>query len=248
MKVVAIIQARMGSTRLPQKIMTDLCGKPMLWHIVKRVANSKMIDDVVIATSTNSEDDAVEQLAKEYGISLWRGSQENVLERFYDCATYYHADLIVRLTGDNALVDSSIIDMGISYFKEHEYDYVSYRKGLPIGMIIEIFSYVALKKSYENAEDIQCLEHVTPYIYKNPHMFQIKYVPCIGTDYSYLRWTMDTEYDKQLITEIYQTLYHQNKYFTFEEILKEYEKHPQWLTINGEVKQNQVTYQGENKE
>lgn len=244
MNIVAIIQARMGSTRLPGKIMTDLCGRPMLWHIVNRVRQSRYIDDVIIATSVEQGDNAVEQMAKENKISVWRGSQNNVLERFYDCATHYKADVVVRLTGDNALVDAGIIDMGISYFQENEYDYICYRQGLPLGMAAEIFTYDALKQAYESAEDAQCLEHVTPYLYKNPNLFRIERVPCMGDDYSYLRWTMDTEQDKELIVEIYESLYQENRYFSFQDILKEYEKHPQWTQLNKDVEQKKLTYRG----
>ncbi len=245
MNAVAIVQARMGSTRLPQKIMTNLCGKPMLWHIVKRVERSEFVNDVVIATSKEQADDAVEELAKKNKILLWRGSHDNVLKRFYDCATHYEADIVVRLTGDNALVDAGIIDGGIAYFKESQRDYIYYREGLPLGMAVEIFTYGALKCAYEHAKDVQCLEHVTPYLYRNPQLFQAERVSCIGKDYSSLRWTMDTEQDKELISEIYTRLYKEGNYFSFEDILKEYEKHPEWNFLNAEIEQKKVTYPGE---
>lgn len=245
MRIVAIIQARMGSTRLPQKIMMDLCGKPMLWHIVNRVRRSRLVNDVVVATSVEQADDAVEQMAKGNGILFWRGSQNNVLERFYGCATQYQADIVLRLTGDNALVDAGLIDMGITYFKEKEFDYICYREGLPLGMAVEIFTYDALKLAYENAEDTQCLEHVTPYLYRNPSLFRIMRVPCMGENYSHLRWTMDTEQDRNLIKEIYESMYYENPYFSFEDILKEYGSHPQWMHINEDVEQKKVTYRGE---
>lgn len=245
MRIVAIIQARMGSTRLPQKVLTDLCGKPMLWHIVNRVRQSGLVNDVVVATSVEQADDAVERMAKENGILCWRGSQDNVLERFYDCASHYQAEIVLRLTGDNALVDAGLIDMGITYFKENKFDYICYREGLPLGMAVEIFTYAALKQAYENAGDAQCLEHVTPYLYKNPDLFQAMRVPCIGENYSHLRWTMDTEQDKALITDIYETLYDGNHYFSFEDILKEYASHPQWMHMNESVEQKKVTYKGE---
>ncbi len=245
MGIIAIIQARMGSTRFPNKVLTELCGKPMLWHIVNRVRQSEFVSDVVIATSVEQADDAVEQMAKENNILCWRGSQNNVLERFYDCATKYQADIVLRLTGDNALVDAGLIDMGITYFRENNFDYVYYREGLPLGMAVEIFTYAALKQAYENAEDAQCLEHVTPYLYKNPELFQCKHVPCVGEDYSHLRWTMDTKQDKELVMDIYENLYDKNQYFSFEDILKEYASHPQWLHMNEDVEQKKVTYSGE---
>lgn len=245
MKVIAIIQARMNSTRLPQKIMTNLCGKPMLWHIVRRVEKSKTIENVLIATSVNKEDDIVKEFAESNNIMFWRGSQDNVLERFYESASYCHADIIVRLTGDNALIDSGIIDAGVTFFRENKYDYVYYREGLPLGVAVEIFTYDALEYAYKNVNDTQCLEHVTPYFYQNPHIFSVKRVPCIGKNYNNLRWTMDTEFDKKLITEIYECLYENNNDFTYGDVLKEYNKHPQWIALNDRVEQIQVTYPGE---
>ena len=245
MRILAVIQARMNSTRLPQKIMTPLCGKPMLWHIVNRVNRSGLIHQVVIATSLKPEDDIVESFANENNFFIWRGSQDNVLERFYDCATFYKADILVRLTADNALVDAGIIDAGITYFQKHTYDYVYYREGLPIGMACEIFTYDALKRAYENASDAECLEHVTPYLYKNPHLFHVERVGCIGENLGFLRWTMDTESDKELITQIYNCIYTRKNNFTYRGILEEYKIHPGWTQLNSSVEQVAVTYRGE---
>ena len=242
MDTVAILQARMGSTRLPGKIVTEICGQPMLLRILERVEKSVLLDRVVVATSESDRDDLVEQLVCDHGYQIWRGSEDNVLERFYECAKRYKADIIVRLTGDNALIDAGIIDEGISYFKNHAYDYVFYREGLPVGMAIEIFSYDALNIAYENATDSQCLEHVTPYLYRNPQLFRVRRVPCAGQDQSQLRWTMDTEEDKKLILDIYEHLYQDGEYFSYLDILKAYEKHPEWININREVEQVQVTY------
>ena len=168
-----------------------------------------------------------------------------MLERFYDCATFYKADILVRLTADNALVDAGIIDAGITYFQKHTYDYVYYREGLPIGMACEIFTYDALKRAYENASDAECLEHVTPYLYKNPHLFHVERVGCIGENLGFLRWTMDTELDKELITQIYNCIYTRKNNFTYRDILEEYKIHPGWTQLNSSVEQVAVTYRGE---
>lgn len=246
MKIVAIIQARMESTRLPGKVLKEICGKPVLWHIVNRVSKSKYLEQIIIATSTNEADDAIEEFARENAIDVYRGSQLNVLERFYQCAVQYDADIIVRLTGDNTLIDSHIIDLGIDCFvKEADNDYMSYREGLPLGMVVEIFSFQALKTAYEEATDAECLEHVTPYIYKNDK-FHVKKVSGMGEDYSHLRWTLDTVQDYKLITKIYETLYREDdNIFYFEDIIEQYKHHKEWIKINESIGQVSISYKGE---
>lgn len=248
MKVAAIIQARMESTRLPGKVLMEICGKPVLWHIVNRSLKSRYLEHVMIATSNNSADDKIYQFALNNSIDVYRGSQTNVLERFYRCALQYEPDIIVRLTGDNALIDPYIIDSGIEYFIQNEgIDYIYYREGLPLGMAVEIFTYQALKTAYDEAEDDECLEHVTPYLYKNSK-FNAKRVPGLGEDYSYLRWTLDTRQDYELITKIYETLYgNGERLFCFEDVIEQYKYHTEWKDINSNVEQVKVTYKGDTK-
>lgn len=246
MNIIAIIQARMGSTRLPNKVLMDICGRPMLWHIVNRVKQSSCIIHVVIATSTEPEDDEIEQFTNKYNIETYRGSRENVLQRFYETATLYKADIIVRLTGDNALIDPQIIDAGVkSYLKYKNIDYLYYREGLPVGMAVEVFSYEALKKAYLEATDYECLEHVTPYMYRNPGKFNAIRYDCVGKDYSNFRWTIDTEKDYELVSAIYNELFYKGM-FHYDDILKEYQNHKAWESINNNIMQVQVTYKGEN--
>ena len=249
MKVAAIIQARMGSSRLPGKVLMNLCGRPVLWHIVNRIQESRYIDSVIIATSKNREDDVVERFAVENYINIYRGSQMNVLERFYKCARQYRPDIIVRLTGDNALIDPRIADLGIEYFfSKKDLDYVYYREGLPLGMAFEIFSSQALAKTYAEAEDAECLEHVTPYMYLNQDKFRSERVHVIGEDNSNLRWTLDTRRDYELLKRIYESLYSKDKpFFCYEDILEEYRSHEEWKMVNSDVKQVELRYRGDNK-
>lgn len=246
MKIIAIIQARMESTRLPGKVLKTICGKPILQHIIERVRFSKYLDEIIIATSNHKADDAIERFANKYNISVYRGSQENVLQRFAECAKLYKADLIVRLTGDNTLVDSDIIDKGIETYQEEELDYLYYQEGLPIGMAVEIFRYEALVRAYKEASDKECLEHVTPYLYKNEDIFKIKRSVCKDKQLQKLRWTIDTEEDLKLVEAIYNELYpkYQEK-FNLEDIMLEYNQHPEWNKINNSVQQVKVLYQGE---
>ncbi len=248
-KITAIIQARMESTRLPGKVLKSICGVPILKHIVNRVSMSEMVDSIIVATSQNQADDVIEEFCVNNKILYFRGSQENVLQRFVDCANKYKSDIIIRLTGDNALIDSEIIDSGIKEFQcEGKVDYLYYKEGLPIGMAIEIFKYSALARAYKEAKDSECLEHVTPYLYKNPDKFIVKRSCCNNNDYSNLRWTIDTRSDFILVSNIYNVLYQQyGDKFHYNDIIKEYKKHKEWYRINDEINQVKIYYQGEKK-
>ena len=248
MEITAIIQARMGSSRLPGKVLMDICGKPVLWHIVNRISKSKYIRNIVIATSDDKIDDAISRFAGNNGTYIYRGNQYNVLERYYKCACIYNTSVIIRLTGDNVLVDPHIIDNGIEYFNESgNLDYIYYREGLPVGMAVEIFTFRALEMAYYEAVDRECLEHGTPYIYKNSEKYKIERVKCIGPDYSHLRWTLDTKEDYLLLSEIYGTLYtNERSIFYYEDILEQYKHHEKWQCLNSSVRQKKIIYSGEN--
>ena len=247
MKIMAIIQARMGSSRLPGKVLMNLCDKPVLWHIVNRIQKSWYINSIIIATSINREDDAIEQFAVKNNINVYRGNQTNVLERFYKCAKQYNPDIIVRLTGDNALIDPHIADQGIEYFiSKKGLDYVYYREGLPLGMAVEIFSSQALEKAYAEAKDAECLEHVTPYMYLNQDKFKSERIHAIGKDRCSLRWTLDTRQDYELLTRIYEALYAEGEdLFYYEDILEEYQSHEEWMMVNSGIRQVGLTYKGD---
>lgn len=245
MNIIGIIQARMSSTRLPEKILKDLCGKPLLLQVVERIRGSKYLNKVIIATSDLPEDDVVEQFTKENRIDLFRGSLSDVLSRFYHCAAKENADIVVRFTGDNPMLDPVLIDEGIEYFLQHrEYDYIKYRDGLPLGMAFEVFTYQALEKSFLEASDPECREHVTPYMYRNPGLFHYYNCGTEGEDYSQLRWTVDTVEDYQLVKAIYESLYFVNPLFGLREIIEKYNEHPEWEQMNNRILQKQVLYKG----
>lgn len=247
MKIIAIIQARMESTRLPGKVLMEICKKTVLGHIVTRVRKSKLLDEVIVATSLDKSDDAIVQFTKINKIKCFRGDQKNVLDRFYKCAMQYEPDIILRLTGDNVIVDSHIIDEGIDYFLQKKtLDYLYYREGLPIGMAVEIFKFSALEKAYKNATNPECIEHVTPYIYHNKEKFISERVKCVGRDYSKLRWTLDTVQDYTLISKIYESLYDENEDFHYEDVINKYKEHKEWVLINRDINQVKVQYKGGN--
>ncbi len=249
MRTVAIVQARMGSSRLPNKVMMELCGHPALWHIYDRIRRSKRVDEFVIATSSMPENDGIEAFAMKNGISVFRGSEDNVLERVYLAAKKANADAVVRLTGDNVLVCAEIIDAGAVYFEqEGSLDYLYYREGLPLGLAVEIMKYDALECAYLEAADAECLEHVTPYLYRNPQRFCCHRHVGLGEDCSKIRWTMDTPEDYELIEKIYAELYKEGEYFGYLDALQEYKKNAAWPALNQSVLQKKISYQGEARE
>jgi spore coat polysaccharide biosynthesis protein SpsF len=243
MKVGAIIQARMGSTRLPGKVMKDLLGKTVLGHVIERVKQAGELDIVIIATSENGDDDLIEMEAKKYDVTVFRGSEEDVLQRYYLAARENELDIIVRITSDCPLIDPHIIDQLVAFFKSNDFDMVTnsgtdYKKRtLPQGLDTEVFSFESLENAYFNADKSYQREHVTPYIYENSNkcFFQRD-----EKDNSQLRWTLDTDEDFALIYEIYTRLYKGRHDFFYKEILELFEKEPELLKINEFIEQKKV--------
>jgi len=236
--IVAIIQARMSSTRLPGKVMEDISGKPMLWHVINRIRYSKLIDKIVVATSINKKDDIIENFCKENGIFYYRGDEEDVLKRYYETAKIYNANKIVRITSDCPLIDPEIVDIVI---KEHIKDKVDYtsntiERTFPRGLDTEVFNFETLKKTNELAKEKYQREHVTIFIYENPHLFKIKNVRNFK-DLSDLRWTVDEEKDLIFVREIYKRLYNQGNIFYMRDILEILKKEQDLKKINEMVKQ-----------
>jgi spore coat polysaccharide biosynthesis protein SpsF len=240
MKVVAIIQARMGSTRLPGKILREVFGKSLLEYQIERVRRAKLIDQIVIATTTKEIDDEIVNVADELTIPYYRGSEDNVLERYYHTAHKYEADVVVRLTSDCPIIDPKVIDKIISCFIEGEryYDYVSntIERTYPRGMDTEVFTFKALEEAYELGKENIYKEHVTTYIHKNSDRFSILNVK-YEKDQSRHRWTVDTSEDLELIERIIKELYTLNPFFSLEDVLNLFEKYPEWYKINSHIEQ-----------
>ena len=231
--IVAIIQARTGSTRLPNKVFRLLNEKPMIWHICDRLKHSKFIKKIVIATTDNIVDDKLKTWADENNITCVRGSENNVLSRYFKAATEIHADIIVRITADDPFKDSAIIDKVINLLISEELDFAcnNFPPSFPEGLDAEVFTYNALKQAYENSIDVFEKEHVTQYFYRNPNLFKIKNFS-YKEDFSSLRLTVDTENDFILAEEIYNKLYLSNNFFGFEEILSLTKSNPNLFKIN----------------
>lgn len=245
MKITAIIQARCGSTRLPNKIFKTLSGKPVLWHVVNRVSQSNLISKIVIATTTLPEDNAVEKFCLDNNVSFYRGSSEDVLSRYYEAAKNFDADIIIRITSDCPVIDPRILDSLIEDFLEEnlktKLDYLSNTlvRTFPRGLDAEVFTIDALEKSFLNAVKNYEREHVTPYIYQHPEYFALKnYLN--DRDYSQHRWTLDTEEDYSLLKKIYDSLYAEGKIFLFDDVIKLFEKNPDLININKDIEQKKL--------
>lgn len=188
-KYLCIIQARTSSSRLPAKIMLDLDGQTLLQRVIQSVSKSKYLDKIVVVTSSNSEDDIVEDKLNDIGVDCFRGSLDNVLERFYKCAKSYEAINIVRVTADNALVEGKLIDKLIDIYEKEDVDYAVFEESV-YGISSEVFSYKSLEKTFSSTEDVYDIEHVTPYIKKNfKSHFELIEEAYRGSD---IRATIDT--------------------------------------------------------
>ncbi len=242
-RIVTIIQARMGSTRLPGKIMKDLFGKSVLAHVIERVKQIKSIDDIVIATTILERDDVVVQEAQSQGARVFRGSEDDVLSRYYHAAKKYDARSVVRITSDCPLIDPFVSDKIIACFQKNEYDLVTNagsdlaQRTYPRGLDTEVFSFQALEEAFNKAAERYQREHVTPYIYE--HSDRIYYYKS-QNDYSRHRWTLDTTEDLALISEIYWHLYKRKHDFYLAEILKLLEQYPGLVMLNEHVTQKRM--------
>ncbi|EQK42307.1 cytidylyltransferase family protein [[Clostridium] bifermentans ATCC 638] len=242
MNIVAIVQARLGSSRLPGKVMKKICKKTVLEHVYERLKLSKYLNDIVIATTDKDEDKKIIGLCEELGINYFIGSEDDVLSRYYNCAKKYNVDTVVRITSDCPLIDSKVLDEMLSFYINNKYDLVTnagaeiYRT-YPRGLDIEIFSFNLLKTAYLNANQNYEKEHVTPYIYENG--FNIHYYKN-NKDYSKYRLTLDTKEDFELINKIYCELYNDNHNFFLEDIIKVLENNPKLELINKYIKQKNI--------
>jgi spore coat polysaccharide biosynthesis protein SpsF len=231
MKIGGIIQARMGSTRFPEKILKKLNEKTVLEHIVKRV-NDSGVDICIVATTLNPRDDIVEELCRTHGVACFRGSEDDVLERYYQAASHYQLDVIVRITADDPLKDSEVIKKAIDLLLKGKYDYVSntIKPTYPEGIDVEVFTYAALEKAYQEADLPSEHEHVTPYIWKNRQIFST-YNFENEIDLSGMRWTMDTEDDYRFMQRVYSNFVGRDN-FSMGEVLEYLSKNPDILKIN----------------
>lgn len=233
MKVIAIVQARMGSTRLPGKVLADVHGRPMLQWLLDRVKAVSEIDEIVVATTTNPEDNILETWLNSHGISCFRGSETDVLDRFVRCAESRAPELIVRVTADDPLKDPGIIRQAIAMVRDGDaIDYCSntVNPTYPEGLDIEVFRYASLVRAHHEAKLPSEREHVTPYIWKHPEIFNLCSLE-FHRNLSAWRWTVDKPADLEFVREIYRH-FNDNPLVPFTKIIEHIENNPYLAEIN----------------
>ena len=240
---MAIIQARMGSTRFPGKAMLEVLGKPLLSFCLERLLLCKYLNKIVVAVPSNPRDQIIVDFCRKNDISVFIGSENDVLDRYYQAALTFNADVIVRITGDCPLCDPKIIDEIIQVYiqKYPNYEYVSnvIDRRYPRGLDVEVFSMQCLEKIKRYAATTSEKEHVTTYLLTHLDRFKVISVTQ-EKDLSSYRWTVDTKEDFLLVKSILEALYPYNPHFSSEDILKMYEKHPEWKEINSHIKQKEI--------
>ena len=245
MNVVCIMQTRTGSTRLPNKVLKKICGKTVLEHDINRLKKANTIDKIVVATTTLEQDNIIAEIAEKSSVIYFKGSEDDVLSRYYYAAKENDADIVIRVTSDCPLIDPKIIDDMVLKFVElrgdENIDYLSNKIKMtyPRGLDVEIFTFEALQRSFKEGSKAYEREHVTPYIYLNPDKFNFESYEN-DKDYSEFRWTLDTEEDLKLIEIIYSNLYDENKLFYFEDVLKFVLDNPEISKINENVRQKEL--------
>jgi spore coat polysaccharide biosynthesis protein SpsF len=231
-KTVAIIQARMGSSRLPGKVLQDLGGQPMLARVLNRAGRASGLDALVVATTSEPADDALEAFCEQMGFACFRGSQFDVLDRYYQCARMMMAETVVRITADCPFIAPEEITRVLKAYQKGEYDFVAnrlpppYKRSTPIGMDVEVVSFANLERAWREAKEPYEREHVMPYFYDTPGRFRVKLVhhrPSLG----YLRFTVDTPADLTLAREVFAAFGNRDD-FTLGELLQANAQHPEW--------------------
>lgn len=238
MKTVAIIQARMNSTRLPGKVLIDIVGKPMLWHVVRRTQRAQTLDQVVVAMPDQPADTAIAEYCAEVGIDWFRGNEEDVLDRYYQAASHFEADVVVRITADCPLIDPEVIDKVVNTYRHGRYDYVTNTIPCtyPDGLDVEVFPSTVLGNAWRYARWESEREHVTPYIRNHPELFQIKNV-AHEEDLSNMRWTVDEPQDLEFMRAVYNRL--ENSSLGMADVLAVLERCPALLEISAGIGRNE---------
>lgn len=238
-RVIGIIQARMGSARLPGKTLAPIVGKPLLVHVIERAKASPELTDLVVATTVQPEDLAIAEVAAGLGVSVYRGSAEDVLDRFHEAARQSRADVVVRLTADDPFKDPEVISLVVrALMNDHTLDYVSNTLDptFPEGLDVEALTTDALEQAQRHARLPSEREHVTPFIWQHPERFRVANIRH-DPDLSHLRWTIDYEEDLDFAREVYARLYRGNV-FVMRDVLQLLEAEPGLSRTNATIPRN----------
>lgn len=244
MKVLAIIQARMGSTRLPGKVLRLIQGKSMLEHQIDFLKKSESINQLIVATTKLAQDDKIEELVNELGIDCYRGSTDDVLERYYKCAKKFNGEIIVRITSDNPLVEPTLVDKIIELAIDTKCDFATnmIKQTYPLGYLVEVFPFQVLEKLYNNVMDPLTREHVTFHIKRNPKLYDIQNFT-LPKELARPEWRLavDEERDFEIMSKIFASLYKPGQFIKYtsvirllesnEELVLKNEKYPDSLAL-----------------
>jgi spore coat polysaccharide biosynthesis protein SpsF (cytidylyltransferase family) len=238
--IIAIVQARCNSSRLKNKIFMEIGGKPLIERVIERSLQSEIINKIVVATTVSASDDLLVDWCKKKNYECFRGSENNVLERYYKCAEFYKADVIVRITADDPFKDSKISDRAIKLLIENNYDYVSntIQPTFPEGLDIEVFTCKSLSTAYKKATLDSEKEHVTPYIWKNKDQFYLFNFEH-SENLSHLRWTIDYRQDLDFARAIYRKIKHKKEVFIMKDILDVLKLYPELSKIQSKITRNE---------
>ncbi len=237
-RVLAILQARVSSSRLPEKVLKPILGRAMLLHQLDRVRRARSIDDLVVATSNESSDDAIETMCAAEGVRCFRGSLNDVLDRFYQAALPVHPDYIVRLTGDCPLADPELIDRVVDFLVTSGIDIAGAAPTFPDGLDVEAIRFSALETAWKEAVLPSDREHVSLFVVRQPDRFRVQGLDN-DLDLSHMRWTVDEPEDFELIRQIYEALYPTNPAFTTLDILALLAAKPELLELNRKFRRNE---------
>jgi len=255
LRIVAILQARMSSSRLPGKVLLDIAGQPMLVRVVERVRRSRLLNGLVVATTNDASDDVLGSFCQERAYDYTRGSQFDVLDRYYKTASQLKAGIVVRITADCPVIDPQLIEQALLEFKQADVDFAANRlpppfgRTFPIGLDIEICKFKALERAWKESNQPYQREHVMPYLYEDVDLEVISPVRSMGInrrgfkvlllnhvpDYGTLRWTVDTPADLEFIREVYAHFGGRDD-FSWLEMLQLVQNHPELARINEGVK------------
>lgn len=239
MRVVGIIQARMSSRRLPNKVLLPLAGQPVLAHVVRRTRACPMIDDVWVATSTDPSDNAIEDWAEGFGVHCARGSLNDVLDRYVHTARLAKAGAVVRITADCPALDPQILTEVVQGFLSGSYDLYGLSGEFPDGLDCSVFSMAALERAWAEAKLPSEREHVGPYIENHPELFKLGGLNKLdGMGLGHHRWTLDEPEDYELLTRIFNS-FPPEATFHAEDIVEAFRKNPDWLEINKQIGRNE---------
>ena len=234
MNTVAIVQARIGSTRLKGKVLKEVCGKPLLWHLLSRLKYSKRIKKIVVAIPTLKQDDIIEKNVRKWGFDVFRGDPNDLLDRYYKAARKFKADPIVRITADCPLIDPKIVDKVIGKFSSGKFDLVKTDETFPDGLDTAVYSFSSIEKAWKEAKLPSEREHVGPYIINHPELFKIKTIS-FKEKLGHMRWSVDEDRDYKFIKKVFEKLSMGGKIFCTNDVLRLLRKEPELQEINKNI-------------